>query len=183
MLFVAAALIAGCGSGNSTSASSEGTKSAAAGTQTASTAASEGEQGASAGNRGSEATPASGPLSEEPKVVPPHGPAPDHLVIKDIIKGTGAEATLGDRVTVNYVGVLYDSGKEFDASWRHHQPFPFTLGQGQVIPGWEEGVKGMRVGGRRELIIPPALGYGSRGAGGAIPPNAPLVFVVDLLGV
>jgi peptidylprolyl isomerase len=86
-------------------------------------------------------------------------------------------------VTVNYVGVLYSTGKEFDASWRRHEPFSFTLGQGQVIPGWDKGVAGMRVGGRRELIIPSNLAYGPSGRPPTIPPNAPLVFVVDLLQV
>ncbi len=113
---------------------------------------------------------------------PPTGPAPHSLVTKEIITGTGPVATKGDRVTVNYVGVLYSDGSKFDASWDRNEPFPFTLGAHEVIPGWEEGVEGMRVGGRRELIIPPALGYGARGAPPKIPPNETLVFVVDLLG-
>jgi peptidylprolyl isomerase len=171
MLFVAAALIAGCGSSTSTSGGSKEAKSEATETESATSAGAE------------PSTPASGPLAHEPKVTPPSGPAPDHLVIKDLIKGTGPEASPGAHVTVNYVGVLFQGGKEFDASWRRQQPFSFTLGQHEVIPGWEEGVKGMRVGGRRELIVPSALAYGSRGAPPVIPPNAPLVFVVDLLGV
>jgi peptidylprolyl isomerase len=105
------------------------------------------------------------------------------LVVKDLIKGTGPEATAGAQVTVNYVGVLYSNGTEFDSSWSRSEPFPFTLGAHQVIPGWEQGVQGMRVGGRRELIIPPALGYGPNGAPPKIPPNETLIFVVDLLGV
>ena len=116
-------------------------------------------------------------------MTPPSGPAPHTLVVKEIITGTGAEAKAGDHVTVNYVGVLYVDGFKFDASWLRGEPFSFTLGQHEVIPGWEEGVVGMRVGGRRELIIPPALGYGARGAPPKIPPNETLVFVVDLLGV
>jgi FKBP-type peptidyl-prolyl cis-trans isomerase len=103
-------------------------------------------------------------------------------VTKDIIHGTGPEAKSGDHVTVNYVGVLYHGGKEFDASWDHPPPFSFTLGAGEVIKGWDQGVEGMRVGGRRELIIPAELAYGPSGRP-PIPPNAPLVFVVDLLGV
>jgi peptidylprolyl isomerase len=128
-------------------------------------------------------TPTSGPLSKEPKVTVPTGPAPSKLETKELITGTGAEAKDGDTVTVNYVGVLYKGGKEFDASWKRDEPFSFTLGKGQVIPGWDQGVAGMKVGGRRELIIPSALAYGAKGSGSTIPPNAPLVFVVDLLGV
>lgn len=127
-------------------------------------------------------TPTTGALSKEPKVTPPSGAAPTTLVTKEIIKGTGAEAKAGDSVTVNYVGVLYNGGKEFDASWKRNEPFTFTLGKGQVIPGWDQGVAGMKVGGRRELIIPSELAYGKRGSPPTIPANAPLVFVVDLLG-
>jgi peptidylprolyl isomerase len=127
-------------------------------------------------------TPTSGPLSKEPHITPPSGPAPSTLVKKDLIVGTGAEAKSGDPVTVNYVGALYKNGKVFDASWKRDEPFSFTLGKGQVIPGWEQGVVGMKVGGRRELIIPPALGYGAKGSPPTIPPNETLIFVVDLLG-
>lgn len=103
--------------------------------------------------------------------------------------GTGAKATKGDTVTVNYTGWLYKAsaknkhGKEFDSSFNHGQPFSFTLGQGRVIPGWDKGIVGMRVGGKRTLIIPPAMAYGARGAGNLIPPNATLVFNVALLKV
>jgi peptidylprolyl isomerase len=128
-------------------------------------------------------TPTSGPLATRPTVTVPSGPAPTKLVTKEIIVGTGPEAKAGDSVTVNYVGVLYNGGKEFDASWKRAEPFTFTLGRGQVIPGWDQGVAGMKVGGRRELIIPPELAYGKRGTPPTIPANAPLVFVVDLLGV
>lgn len=128
-------------------------------------------------------TPTSGPLSEEPKVTPPSGTAPTTLVTKEIIKGTGAEAKDGDSVTVNYVGVLYKTGKVFNASWETKEPFTFTLGKGQVIKGWDQGVVGMKVGGRRELIIPAELAYGKTGSPPKIPANSPLVFVVDLLGV
>ncbi|HEY5194091.1 MAG TPA: FKBP-type peptidyl-prolyl cis-trans isomerase [Solirubrobacteraceae bacterium] len=128
-------------------------------------------------------TPTSGPLATQPKVTVPAGPAPTKLVTKEIIVGTGPEAKAGDSVTVNYVGVLYNGGKEFDASWKRNEPFAFTLGKGQVIPGWDQGVAGMKVGGRRELIIPSELAYGKRGSPPTIPANAPLVFVVDLLGV
>jgi peptidylprolyl isomerase len=127
-------------------------------------------------------TPTSGPLATEPKVTPPSGPAPKKLESKDLIVGTGAEAKAGDTVSVNYVGVLFKGGKEFDASWKRKEPFSFTLGKGQVIPGWDQGVAGMKIGGRRELVIPSALAYGANGSGSTIPPNAPLVFVIDLLG-
>lgn len=123
-------------------------------------------------------------LGQKPTVqVTPGQAAPADLVVKDIIVGTGAEAVPGKAVTVNYVGVSQATGREFDSSWSRNQPFTFQLGAGKVIPGWDRGVAGMKVGGRRELVIPPELAYGSRGAGGAIGPNETLVFVVDLLEV
>jgi FKBP-type peptidyl-prolyl cis-trans isomerase len=126
-------------------------------------------------------TPTSGPLSTEPKITPPKGPAPKTLQTKELVTGTGAEAKPGDAVTVNYVGALYSNGKVFDASWKRKETFDFTLGKGQVIQGWDKGIVGMKVGGRRELIIPAELAYGKAGSPPKIPPNAPLVFVVDLL--
>jgi peptidylprolyl isomerase len=119
----------------------------------------------------------------KPKVRVPKGSPPKKLVIKDLKKGKGPVARTGSSVTVQYVGVDYKTGKQFDASWDRGQPFPFQLGAGQVIPGWDRGVAGMRVGGRRELVIPPRLAYGSQGQPPAIAPNATLVFVIDLLGV
>jgi peptidylprolyl isomerase len=120
-------------------------------------------------------TPTSGPLSTEPKVAIPKGPAPKTLQIKDLIKGTGAAAKSGGSVTVNYVGELYKNGKQFDASWNRHQTFTTNLvsGQGGVIAGWVKGIAGM--------IIPSNLAYGPNGSPPTIPPNSPLVFVVDLL--
>jgi len=118
----------------------------------------------------------------KPKVEVPKGPPPKKLVIKDLETGKGPEAKIGDEVTVHYVGVLYKTGKQFDASWDRGEPFTFELGVGQVIAGWEQGIEGMKVGGRRELIIPPELAYGSEG-GGTIPPNSTLIFVVDLLAI
>ncbi len=127
-------------------------------------------------------TPTTGPLSKEPKVTPPSAPAPTTLQSKDLIVGTGTEAKVGDEVTVNYVGALYHGGSVFDASWNRNEPFKFTLGKSQVIKGWEQGIPGMKVGGRRELVIPSELAYGKAGSPPKIPPNAPLVFVIDMLG-
>jgi peptidylprolyl isomerase len=120
---------------------------------------------------------------ERPQIDKPDGDIPFELGIEDVVVGVGDEATAGSRVTVHYVGVAFRSGKEFDASWDRGQPFVFKLGKGQVIPGWDAGVQGMRVGGRRKLTIPSAMTYGARGAGGVIEPHEPLVFVVDLLSV
>ena len=121
---------------------------------------------------------------ERPTIEKPQGDIPFDLLIDDVVGGEGDEATLGRKVTVHYVGVAFRSGEEFDASWNRGEPFQFALGKGQVIPGWDQGVSGMRVGGRRRLTIPSALAYGARGAGnGVIAPHEPLVFVVDLLAV
>jgi peptidylprolyl isomerase len=119
----------------------------------------------------------------KPKVTVPSGASPKQLEMTDLIEGTGDEAKSGDKVTVQYVGVGYDSGKEFDASWNRGEPFSFTLGASEVIPGWDQGVEGMKVGGQRELVIPPELAYGETGAPPAIGPNETLVFVIDLLEV
>jgi peptidylprolyl isomerase len=119
----------------------------------------------------------------KPTVEVPKGPAPTQLVVKDLKTGDGVAAKSGDQVSVQYVGVLYSDGKQFDSSWDRGQPFSFQLGGGQVIPGWDQGVAGMKVGGRRELIIPPALGYGAQGQPPTIPANATLVFVIDLVSV
>lgn len=128
-----------------------------------------------------------GSSTAEPKPKPtvevPAGPAPDELVVEDIEEGDGAEAESGDTVSVNYVGVLYENGEEFDASFDTGQPFEFQLGAGNVIPGWDQGVEGMKVGGRRQLIIPPELAYGAQGSPPDIPPDSTLVFVIDLLSV
>jgi peptidylprolyl isomerase len=120
---------------------------------------------------------------ERPQIPKPEGDVPFELVIEDIVVGDGAEAMSGTKVSVHYVGVSFSTGEEFDASWNRGRPFEFKLGKGQVIPGWDAGVQGMRVGGRRKLTIPSAMAYGARGAGGAIKPHEPLVFVVDLLAV
>jgi peptidylprolyl isomerase len=120
---------------------------------------------------------------QKPTVTVPESDPPTGLEVVDDVVGDGAEASPGNTVSVHYVGVAWSTGSEFDASWDRMEPFHFGLGGGQVIQGWDQGVAGMRVGGRRTLTIPPHLGYGSRGAGGAIAPNETLIFVVDLLGV
>ncbi len=120
---------------------------------------------------------------DKPLVDFPDGPPPTELVIEDLQVGTGAEATPGRTVLVHYVGVAYSSGEEFDASYDRGQPLAFPLGGGRVIAGWDQGIAGMRVGGRRKLVIPPDLAYGSRGAGGVIGPDETLIFVCDLVDV
>jgi peptidylprolyl isomerase len=155
--FCAALAIAGCGGGGDSSSSS----------------ATESESPAPAS---SEST------ATKPKVEVPSGPPPTKLESKELVEGTGPEAKAGDEVTVQYVGVDYKTGKQFDASWDRGEPFSFGLGAGEVIAGWDQGIPGMKVGGRRELIIPPELAYGPQKVG-SIAPNSTLVFVVDLLAV
>jgi peptidylprolyl isomerase len=122
-------------------------------------------------------------MTDKPLVDPHLGPAPDDLVVEDIVVGTGEEATKGRTAVVHYVGVAASSGDEFDASWNRGDTFSFPLGAGLVIAGWDQGVVGMRVGGRRRLVIPAHLGYGSAGAGGVIAPGETLIFVVDLVAL
>jgi peptidylprolyl isomerase len=124
-----------------------------------------------------------GSLGKKPKVKVPEGAPPTALTMTDLIKGTGAEAVPGKKLSMQYVGVSYSDKKQFDASWDRGDPFTFTLGAGEVIKGWDQGVPGMKVGGRRMLIIPPDLGYGARGAPPDIKPNETLVFVIDLVSV
>ena len=120
-------------------------------------------------------------MSDKPLVEPHVGDAPQNLVTDDLIVGEGESAVAGQTAVVHYVGVGATSGEEFDASWNRGEPFSFPLGAGYVIKGWDEGVQGMKVGGRRRLVIPAHLGYGERGAGGVIAPGETLIFVVDLL--
>lgn len=122
-------------------------------------------------------------MSNKPDVTIPTGDAPADLVIEDLIAGDGKEATSGTNVEVHYVGVAWSTQKQFDASWDRSETFEFRLGAGQVISGWDQGVAGMKVGGRRRLTIPAHLGYGAQGAGGVIKGGETLVFVVDLLNV
>lgn len=121
-------------------------------------------------------------MSKKPNVTVPAGLSPDKFAYKDIVEGSGPAAKSGDKVTVQYVGVGFDSEKEFDSSWGR-EPFPFTLGGGEVIKGWDQGVEGMKVGGRRELVIPASLAYGAEGRPPSIGPNETLIFVIDLLEV
>jgi peptidylprolyl isomerase len=124
--------------------------------------------------------PANPATASKPKVAVPKGAPPKQLIVKDLVAGSGEAAKSGDQVEVQYVGVLFKGGKQFDASWDRGQPFDFTLGQGNVIKGWDQGLVGMRLGGRRELIIPSNLAYGPQGQPPKIPANAALVFVIDL---
>ena len=122
-------------------------------------------------------------MADRPTITVPEGDAPTDLLIEDEVIGDGTEATQGTRVVVHYAGVAWSDGKEFDSSWNRGSTFDFRLGGGEVIEGWDRGVAGMKVGGRRRLTIPPHLGYGSRGAGGVIKGGETLVFVVDLVDV
>ncbi len=120
---------------------------------------------------------------DKPEIDFPDGPPPSDLEITDVVEGDGPEAGSGQTVSVHYVGVAHSTGEEFDASYNRGEPLSFRLGVGQVISGWDTGVQGMKVGGRRRLVIPPHLGYGDRGAGGVIKGGETLIFVVDLLAV
>ena len=121
--------------------------------------------------------------NEKPEVEVPEGPPSYQLELEDLAVGEGDEATAGKVVEVHYVGVSWQTRRQFDASWDRGDTFKFKLGRGQVIPGWDRGVEGMKVGGRRRITIPPDLAYGKRGAGGVIGPDETLIFVVDLVGV
>jgi peptidylprolyl isomerase len=172
ILFACLALVvAGCGGSDDSSSSSESTA-----TSTESSEKSSAESGESTEKQ------SSGGEKTKPKVTVPSGPPPKKLEVKEIEKGTGATAKAGDEALVQYVGVGYESEEEFDSSWSN-EPFPVTLGAGGVIPGWEQGIQGMKVGGRRELIIPPDLAYGPQGSPPVIGPNETLIFVIDLLAV
>jgi peptidylprolyl isomerase len=129
------------------------------------------------------AAPATAQPRPKPTVKVPGGKPPKKLVIKDLIAGTGPAAKSGDPITVNYIGVNFKGGQMFDNSYDRGQPFPFQLGGGQVIPGWDQGLVGMKVGGRRQITIPPNLAYGPQGQPPTIKPNETLVFIVDLLSI
>lgn len=180
---VLAAALAGCGS----SSSGGGDLSNGSGSDLAT----QGPAGPVAGKTGScvsaaptaESVAGTTDLAKKPQVEVPDSPPPCNLVVGDIVTGNGAAAKAGDALTVKYVGVLYSTGKQFDASWDSGQDFPFTLGAGNVIAGWDQGLVGLRVGGRRQLVIPPEQGYGAQGAGASIPPDSTLIFVVDLVKI
>jgi peptidylprolyl isomerase len=178
-----AAVVAGCGSQSAApgvqTAPSAGATAASA---TAATTTSSSTSSASATSTTTSNTPLPAALKTKPKVSIPSGPAPKKLVVKDLIKGTGPVATPSSTDSVQYVGELYKGGKQFDASWNDGSGQPVSLPLSGVIKGWQQGIAGMKVGGRRELIIPPTLGYGST-AQSKIPANSTLVFVVDLHGV
>ena len=123
------------------------------------------------------------PELTKPEIDFPEGQPPADLEISDLTVGDGPEAVPGSTVRTHYVGVAFSTGEEFDASWNRGEPLEFPLGRGMVIAGWDRGIAGMRVGGRRKLVIPPHLAYGDRGAGGAIKPGETLIFVLDLVGV
>jgi peptidylprolyl isomerase len=176
-LFAAAVLVAGCGDDNSDSS----TPSATIQAQTTPTATTPQESAPKA----TKVEPSAGEANPDrkPKVPKGKGDPPAELVVQDLIVGKGARARAGDTVTVQYVGVLFDSGKQFDTSWQGNKAgegFQFPLGAGQVIPGWDQGVVGMREGGRRKLIIPAELAYGAQGFPPDIPPDAALIFDIDL---
>lgn len=122
-------------------------------------------------------------MTDKPEIDFPDSPPPSELEITDLAEGDGDEATAGSTVVAHYVGVAHSTGEEFDASYNRGEPLAFQLGVGQVIPGWDQGIEGMRVGGRRKLVIPPHLAYGDRGAGSVIAPGETLIFVVDLVDV
>jgi peptidylprolyl isomerase len=174
-----AAAVAGCGGSTAPGVETAPASGATAAAVTPAPAASS----STTSSTSTSTTPLPAALGSKPKVVPPSGPAPKTLVVKDLIKGTGPAATPSSTVTVQYVGVLYKNGKEFDSSWSHPGAQPIQLPLSGVIQGWQQGIPGMRVGGRRELIIPASLGYKAAGSPPKIPPNAPLVFVIDLHGV
>jgi peptidylprolyl isomerase len=159
LVLVAALVAAGCGG--------DGKESAATPTATAKATA----------------TPDNTDVTKKPTVTVPDELPPDQLQIKDIVKGKGRAAKKGDKVTVQYVGVAWSTGVEFDASWDRGQPFTFKLGEGKVIPGWDKGVPGMRKGGRRELTIPAEMAYGAQGSPPSIGPNECLRFVIDMVKV
>jgi peptidylprolyl isomerase len=172
--------VAGCGSSSSAAPGVQPAPSSGPTAAAVTTASTSATTSASATSTPTSTTPLPAALNTKPKVVPPSGPAPKKLVVKDLIKGTGPVAKPGSTVTVQYVGVLYKNGKQFDASWDDGAGKPVSLPLSGVIKGWQQGIPGMHVGGRRELIIPASLGYGAAGSPPKIPPNSPLVFVIDL---
>jgi peptidylprolyl isomerase len=168
-----ALIAAGCGDDKDSGSASTGTNAATAPAETTTS-------GATATTGEAPAVSNAQDLSSKPKIAKPSGDPPTSLVKKDLVVGKGPAIKSGQLATVQYVGVAWSTGKEFDASWDRGQPFQFPVGQQQVIQGWDEGIPGMKVGGRRELVIPPDQAYGAQSPGPGIGPNETLVFVVDL---
>jgi peptidylprolyl isomerase len=164
------AFVAGCGGGSDSDSSGE-SKGASVSTEASESSSSDSSETTSTEEK------------TKPTVTVPKQLSPTKFAIRDVEEGTGAKAKSGDTVSVQYVGVGYDSEEEFDSSWSRSEPFSFTLGSGGVIKGWERGVEGMKVGGRREMLIPANLAYGSAGSPPNIAPNEALVFTIDLLSV
>jgi peptidylprolyl isomerase len=179
-----AAAVAGCGSSQPVASGVQTAPSAGAtaASSTAAASSSASSASASATSTTTSNTPLPAALKTKPKVTVPSGPPPKKLVVKDLIKGTGPAATANSTVNVQYVGETYKGGKQFDASWNDGSGQPVSLPLSGVIKGWQQGIPGMKVGGRRELIIPPSLGYGAT-AQSKIPANSTLVFVIDLHNV
>ena len=177
--------LAGCGGGEQTAEIPSGDEPAASASPTETETETEaaeapGEPGKPTAATKAVAATISDDVDKRPRIGKPKGDPPDELVIHDIVEGKGAAAKSGDQVEVDYAGTSWSTGSEFDASWKRKQTFPFTLGEGGVIQGWDQGVAGMKKGGRRLLVIPPDLGYGAQGQPPDIGPNETLVFVVDL---
>jgi FKBP-type peptidyl-prolyl cis-trans isomerase len=177
-IVVASLLLSACGGGADESAADRFARTAEQQAKTQTTATQ-----AEAAPTATKITPTAGErdLSKKPSIPKSSGPAPKELRVEDLVEGDGAAAKNGDKLSVQYVGVLYDNNKEFDSSWsRGSEPLEVTLGSGQVISGWEQGLLGMKVGGRRKLTIPPDQAYGAQGQPPTIPANATLVFEIDL---
>jgi peptidylprolyl isomerase len=180
---VAALALAGCGGNDNDKSANTGTETAGTKPAAAPPAAKASCRAASSAGAADIKLSPTKELKRKPRIPHQSADAPGRLVAQDIVVGKGAPAEAGDTVTVQYVGVRFRDGQQFDASWTRHQPFTFPLGAGQVIQGWDKGVAGMCVGGRRQLTIPPDLAYGAQGAPPDIAPNETLIFVVDLENV
>jgi peptidylprolyl isomerase len=178
-LAATAVLVSACGGGTEESAADKFARTAEQQAKTQSTAAPQTTPAPTA----TKVTPSAGErdIGTKPEIPKASGAAPKNLKVEDLIEGKGAAAKAGDKISVRYVGVLFNNNKEFDSSWKRGKaPFQLTLGQGQVIQGWDQGLVGMKVGGRRRLTIPPDLAYGAQGQPPSIPANSTLVFDVDL---
>jgi len=181
LLAVAGLVVASCGSSSKTSSSTSPSATASPEATTSPTGGAATTPGQSSQAGGPPAVANASNLSAKPQIAAGTPPKPSQLVVKDLVVGTGAKAAASATVRVQYVGVNYDNGQEFDSSWSRGQPADFPLAN--VIPGFSQGIVGMKVGGRRELVIPPVLGYGAQGSPPQVGPNETLVFVIDLLAV